>query len=141
MKEDEGIRKDTSLEKLARLKPVFRPDGKLTAGNSSQISDGAAALLITTKEKAEEFGLKPVAKLLGYASAGTKPERFNEGMIPATKKLLRKLNMSIDEFDLFEVNEAFASNPVIFKHEFGVDYDRMNAFGGAIALGHPISMS
>lgn len=138
---DEGIRRDTSLEKLAKLRPAFRPDGRLTAGNSSQISDGAAAVVLASSDKVEELGLKPIAKILGYSWTGVKSERFNEGPTPATRKLLAKLGMTINDFDLFEVNEAFASNNVIFRQDFGVPYDKINVFGGAIALGHPIGAS
>jgi len=135
---DEGIRVDTSLEKLARLGSVFRPDGLLTAGNSSQLSDGAAALVLASEEKVREAGLKPVARILGYASSGIRSDRFIEGILPATKRLLVKLGASIRDFDLFEVNEAFAVSPLLFEREFGVPKDRVNVFGGAIALGHPI---
>ncbi len=138
---DEGIRRDTSIEKLAKLRPAFKPDGKLTAGNSSQISDGAAALVLASADKAKELGLKPIAKILGYSWAGVKPERFSEAPVPATKKLLSKLGMDINGFDLFEVNEAFASTNVIFHRDFNVPYDKINVFGGAIALGHPIGAS
>lgn len=138
---DEGIRRDTSLDKLAKLKPAFRPNGKLTAGNSSQISDGAAALVLASAEKAEELGVKPLAKILGYSWVGVEPQRFNEGPLPATEKLLRRMGVDINYFDLFEVNEAFASNNVLFNRKFGVPYDRINVFGGAIALGHPVGCS
>ncbi|MEM4700121.1 MAG: thiolase family protein [Candidatus Nezhaarchaeales archaeon] len=138
---DEGIRRDTSLEKLSKLRPAFRPNGKLTAGNSSQISDGAAALVLASSEKAEELGLKPLAKIIGYSWAGVEPQRFNEGPLPATEKLLKRMGVDINYFDLFEVNEAFASNNVLFNRRFGVPYDRINVFGGAIALGHPIGCS
>ena len=138
---DEGIRRDTSLEKLAKLKPAFRPNGKLTAGNSSQISDGAAALVLASADKARELGLKPIAKIIGYSWAGIESERFNEGPLPATEKLLKKMGVDVNYFDLFEVNEAFASNNVLFNRRFGVPYDRINVFGGAIALGHPVGCS
>lgn len=141
LERDEGIRPDTSLDKLSKLRPVFKPGGKLTAGNSSQISDGAAALVLASREKAEELGLRPLARILGYSWAGTESWRFTEAPIPATEKLLRKLGVGIDHFDLFEVNEAFASSNIIFSRRFGVSYDRINVFGGAIALGHPIGCS
>lgn len=141
LERDEGIRPDTSLDKLSKLRPVFKPGGRLTAGNSSQISDGAAALVLASREKAEELGLKPLARILGYSWAGTESWRFTEAPIPATEKLLRKLGVGIDHFDLFEVNEAFASSNIIFSRRFGVPYDRINVFGGAIALGHPIGCS
>ncbi len=138
---DEGIRPDTTLEKLAKLKPVFRPDGVLTAGNSSQLSDGAAAVLMTSEEKARELGLKPVAKILGYSWHMVEPWRFVEAPIYAVSKLLKKLNVGIDYFDYFENNEAFAVNNVLFHRAFGVGYDRINVFGGAVALGHPLGAS
>ncbi|RLF11720.1 MAG: acetyl-CoA C-acyltransferase [Thermoprotei archaeon] len=138
---DEGIRRDTSLEKLAKLRPAFRPNGKLTAGNSSQISDGAAALVLASKDKAKELGLKPLAKLIGYSWAGIESQRFNEGPLPATEKLLQRMKVDINYFDLFEVNEAFASNNILFNRKFGVPYDKINVFGGAIALGHPVGCS
>lgn len=138
---DEGIRRDTTLDKLAKLRPAFRPSGKLTAGNSSQISDGAAALVVASREKAEELGIKPLAKILGYSWVGVESQRFNEGPLPATEKLLKKMGVDINYFDLFEVNEAFASNNILFNRKFGVPYDRINVFGGAIALGHPVGCS
>ena len=138
---DEGIRRDTSLDKLARLRPAFRPNGKLTAGNSSQISDGAAALVVASAEKAKELGLKPIAKILGYSWVGVESQRFNEGPLPATEKLLKRMGVDINYFDLFEVNEAFASNNILFNRKFGVPYDRINVFGGAVALGHPVGCS
>ena len=138
---DEGIRPDTTLEKLAKLKPAFRPDGVLTAGNSSQLSDGAAALLLTTEEKAKELGLKPVARILGYSWHMVEPWRFVEAPLYAVQKLLKKLGMGINDFDYFENNEAFAVNNVLFHRFFNMPYDRLNVFGGAIALGHPLGAS
>jgi len=138
---DEGIRPDTTLEKLAKLKPVFRPDGVLTAGNSSQLSDGAAALLLTTEEKAKELGLKPVARILGYSWHMVEPWRFVEAPLYAVQKLLKKLGMEINDFDYFENNEAFAVSNVLFHRFFNVPYDKLNVFGGAIALGHPLGAS
>jgi len=138
---DEGIRPDTTLEKLAKLKPAFRPDGVLTAGNSSQLSDGAAALLLTTEEKARELGLRPVARILGYSWHMVEPWRFVEAPLYAVQKLLKKLGMGINDFDYFENNEAFAVNNVLFHRFFNVPYDKLNVFGGAIALGHPLGTS
>jgi len=138
---DEGIRPDTTLEKLAKLKPVFRPDGVLTAGNSSQLSDGAAALLLTTEEKARELGLRPVARILGYSWHMVEPWRFVEAPLYAVQKLLKKLGMGINDFDYFENNEAFAVSNVLFHRFFNVSYDKLNVFGGAIALGHPLGAS
>jgi acetyl-CoA C-acetyltransferase len=138
---DEGIRPDTSLEKLAKLRPAFRPDGVLTAGNSSQLSDGAAALVLASADKAKELGLKPIAKIIGYAWHMVEPRRFVEAPIYAVQKLLKKLNMTIDQFDYFENNEAFAVNNVLFHRVLGVPYEKLNVFGGAIALGHPLGAS
>ncbi|MEM1598189.1 MAG: thiolase family protein [Pyrobaculum sp.] len=141
LERDEGIRPDTTLEKLAKLKPAFRPDGLLTAGSSSQLSDGAAAVLITTEEKAKELGLKPVARILGYSWHMVEPWRFVEAPIYAVQKLAKKLGVGLDYFDFFENNEAFAVNNVLFNKVLGVPYDKMNVFGGAIALGHPLGAS
>ncbi len=138
---DEGIRPDTTLEALAGLRPAFRKDGRLTAGNSSQISDGAAALLLASREAVERFGLQPRARLLGGAWSAGETWRFPEAPIPAVKKLLDRLGMAIGDFDLFENNEAFALNNVLFERLLGVDPERLNFFGGAIALGHPIGAS
>jgi len=138
---DEGIRPDTTPEKLAKLKPAFRPDGVLTAGNSSQLSDGAAALLLTTEEKAKELGLRPVARILGYSWHMVEPWRFVEAPLYAVQKLLKKLGMGINDFDYFENNEAFAVSNVLFHRFFNVPYDKLNVFGGAIALGHPLGAS
>ncbi|ABO08207.1 thiolase family protein [Pyrobaculum calidifontis] len=138
---DEGIRPDTTLEKLAKLKPAFRPDGVLTAGNSSQLSDGAAALLLTTEEKAKELSLRPVARILGYSWHMVEPWRFVEAPLYAVQKLLKKLGMGINDFDYFENNEAFAVNNVLFHRFLDVPYDKLNVFGGAIALGHPLGAS
>ncbi len=138
---DEGIRPDTTPESLAGLRPAFKKDGVLTAGNSSQISDGAAALLLASPEAVEKYGLKPLARILGGAwSAGT-TWRFPEAPIPAVKKLLDKLGMTIEDFDLFENNEAFALNNVLFNRLLGVPFEKLNVHGGAIALGHPIGAS
>ena len=138
---DEGIRPDTSLEKLAKLKPAFGPNGLHTAGNSSQISDGAAALLLTTKEKAKELGLKPVAKIVGYSWHAFEPWRFPEAPIYAIRKLLNKVGWSVNDVDVFEVNEAFAVVNILVHRELGIPYEKMNIFGGAIALGHPLGAS
>ncbi|ABW02758.1 thiolase family protein [Caldivirga maquilingensis] len=138
---DEGIRPDTSLEKLKALKPAFTPNGFHTAGNSSQLSDGAAALLLTTMDKAKEMGLRPVAKILGYAWYMIEPRRFTEAPTYVIDKVLRKLNLSINSVDYFEVNEAFAVVNVLVNKRLGVPYDKMNIFGGAIAIGHPLGAS
>ncbi|ABP49921.1 thiolase family protein [Pyrobaculum arsenaticum] len=138
---DEGIRPDTTVEKLAKLKPAFKPDGVLTAGNSSQLSDGAAVLVLASADKAKELGLKPVAKVLGYSWHMVEPWRFIEAPIYAVQKLFKKLGMDASQFDYFENNEAFAVNNVLFHKALQVPYDKLNVFGGAIALGHPLGAS
>jgi acetyl-CoA acyltransferase len=135
---DQGIRPDTSLEKLSELKPAFKEDGKITAGNSSQISDGAAAVLMMTREKADELGLKPRARVLDQTTVGVDPVIMLTGPIPATKKLLDRNGMKIDDLDLIEINEAFASVVAAWRREVEPDMDRVNVNGGAIALGHPL---
>ena len=138
MSHDEGIRPGTTLEKLASLKSAFKEGGKLTAGNSSQIADGASALLIMSEEKAKALGLRPRARFHAFALAGTDPVTMLKGPIPATFKILEKSGMWIDDIDLFEVNEAFASVVLAWQKETGADMDRVNVNGGAIALGHPL---
>ena len=135
---DEGIRPGTSLEALAALKPVFREDGRLTAGNSSQISDGASAVLIMSEEKAAELGLTPRARFHTFALAGVDPVTMLTGPIPATRKVLDRAGLELDDIELAEVNEAFASVPLAWARELGADMGRMNVNGGAIALGHPL---
>jgi acetyl-CoA acyltransferase len=141
MTADEGIREGTTVETLANLKPAFKEDGVITAGNSSQISDGASAVLIMSKEKAEELGMKPRARFHGFALAGTDPVTMLKGPIPATKKILEKTGLTIDDIDLFEVNEAFASVVLAWQKETGADMSKVNVNGGAIALGHPLGCS
>ncbi len=136
--EDEGIRRDTSPEALASLRPVFKEDGVITAGNSSQISDGAAAVLIMSEEKAAELGLRPRARFVSFALAGTDPVLMLSGPIPATFAALDKAGLTIDDIDLFEVNEAFASVVAAWMKETGAPWERTNVNGGAIALGHPL---
>lgn len=138
---DEGIRLETTLESLAGLKPAFREDGVFTAGNSSQISDGAAALVLASKSAVERYGLKPLARVIGGAWIGGEAWRFPEVPILAVNKLLDKLKMRIYDFDLFENNEAFALSSVLFNRLLGVPYEKLNVYGGAIALGHPIGAS
>jgi len=138
---DEGIRPETSLESLAGLKPAFRDDGVFTAGNSSQISDGAAALVLASKSAVERYKLKPLARVIGGAWIGGEAWRFPEVPILAVNKLLEKLKMRIYDFDLFENNEAFALSSVLFNRKLGVPYEKLNVYGGAIALGHPIGAS
>jgi len=135
---DQGIRPDTSLEKLSQLKPAFKEDGKITAGNSSQISDGAAAVLLMTREKADQLGLKPRAKIADQTAVGVDPVIMLTGPIPATRKLLERNGMKIDDIDLIEINEAFASVVAAWRREVEPDMDRVNVNGGAIALGHPL---
>lgn len=138
---DEGIRPQTTHESLAGLKPAFQPDGVLTAGNSSQISDGAAALLLASQAAVDRYQLKPLARILGGSWAGGEAWRFPEVPILAVQKLLEKLKMRIYDFDLFENNEAFALSNVLFNRMLGVPYEKLNIYGGAIALGHPIGAS
>ncbi len=138
---DEGIRPDTSLEKLAGLQPAFKPDGHITAGNSSQISDGAAAVLLTTPEKAAELGLRPRARIVAQKVVGVDPVSMLTGPIPATKAVLAKAGLSLDAMDLIEINEAFASVVLAWEHELQPDMERVNVNGGAIALGHPLGAS
>jgi len=138
---DEGLRRGTSPETLARLKPSFREDGVIHAGNSSQISDGAAALLVTTPERAAALGLMPVVRYHTGAVAGADPVLMLTGPIPATEKLLKRSGVALDEIGVFEVNEAFAPVPLAWQAEIGADFDRVNPNGGAIALGHPLGAS
>ncbi|MBW4621959.1 MAG: thiolase family protein [Cyanosarcina radialis HA8281-LM2] len=138
---DEGIRPDTTLETLAKLRPAFKPDGVLTAGNSSQISDGAAALILASRSAVDKYGLKPIAKLLGGTWAGGETWRFTELPILAVEKLLEKLNLKLADIDLFENNEAFAVSSLLFHRLLKVPLDKLNVNGGAIALGHPIGAS
>jgi acetyl-CoA acyltransferase len=135
---DQGIRPDTNLETLAGLKPAFKPDGKVTAGNSSQISDGAAAVLLMERKKAESLGLKPRARIVDQTTVGVDPVIMLTGPIPATKKLLDRNGMTMDDIDLVEINEAFASVVAAWRRELNPDMDRVNVNGGAIALGHPL---
>jgi 3-oxoadipyl-CoA thiolase len=128
----------TDAEKLARLKPAFRRDGTVTAGNSSGINDGAAVLLLTEKEKAEKLGLKPLARWVGSAVAGVDPSTMGYGPIPATRKVLQRTGLTIDDFDLIELNEAFAVQALACIQELGMDPDKTNVNGGAVALGHPL---
>jgi acetyl-CoA acyltransferase len=135
---DQGPRPDTSLEKLAELEPAFKEDGKITAGNSSQISDGASAVLLMTREKADQLGLKPRAVIIDQTTVGVDPVIMLTGPIPATRKLLERNKMKLDDIDLIEINEAFASVLAAWRRELEPDMDRVNVNGGAIALGHPL---
>lgn len=138
---DQGIRPGATLEKMAQLDPVFTPDGVTTAGNSSQISDGAAAVLVMTADKAEGLGLRPRARMIETAAVGSDPHLMLTGPIAATWKVLERAEMRLADIDLFEVNEAFASVPRIWEKETGADLERVNIHGGAIALGHPLGGS
>jgi acetyl-CoA acyltransferase len=138
---DEGVRRETSMEKLGGLKPAFKEDGVITAGNSSQISDGSGALLITTSEKARELGLKPLARLHTFALAGDDPVIMLTAPIPATAKALARSGLSIGDIGAFEINEAFATVPMAWLAETGADPASLNALGGAIAIGHPLGGS
>jgi acetyl-CoA acyltransferase len=138
---DEGVRRDTSMEKLAGLKPAFRPDGQVTAGNSSQISDGAAALLLASRETAERLGLRPLARFAGFTLAGVDPVLMLTGVIPATERVLRQTGLGMDDLDVIEINEAFASVVLSWGREVEPNWDRVNPNGGAIALGHPLGAS
>ncbi len=135
---DQGIRPGTSLEGLSQLKPAFKPDGKITAGNASQISDGAAAVLLMSREKADELGLRARARIVDQTSVGCDPVKMLEGPIPATRKLLDRNGMTINDIDLIEINEAFAPVVAAWQREHNPDMDRVNVRGGAMALGHPL---
>jgi acetyl-CoA acetyltransferase family protein len=135
---DQGIRPDTNIEALSQLKPAFKEDGKITAGNSSQVSDGAAGVLVMTREKADALGLTPRARIVDQTTVGVDPVMMLTGPIPATQKLLERNGMKIGDVDLFEVNEAFASVLAAWRRELDPDMDRVNVNGGAIALGHPL---
>ncbi len=138
---DEGPRADTSLEKLAALPPSFRKGGTVTAGNSSPLSDGASALLITTPQKAEQLKLKPLARIVASAAAGVHPDYMGIGPIPATQKVLKRAGLTIDQIDLVEMNEAFAAQILACVRELGIPLEKLNVNGGAIALGHPLGCS
>ncbi len=135
---DQGIRPDTTLEALAALKPVFKEHGVTTAGTSSQVSDGAAAVLLMELQKAEELGVKPRAKIVDQVTVGVDPVIMLTGPIPATKKILARNNMTIDDVDLIEINEAFASVVAAWRRELKPDWDRVNVNGGAMSIGHPL---
>jgi acetyl-CoA acyltransferase len=139
--QDEGVRTDTSLEKLASLKPAFKPDGLITAGNSSQISDGAAAVLIMERATAERLGLRPRARFVAFSLAGDNPIMMLTAPIPATYKVLERAGLTMNQIDLVEINEAFASVPLAWQRETGADMQRVNVNGGAVAIGHPLGAS
>jgi len=136
--DDEHPRPETTLENLATLQPAFRKGGSVTAGNSSGLTDGAAALVLTTQSEAQKLGARPLAEILGFASAGVEPKEMGLGPVPATKKILKSLNLGLDDFDLIEINEAFAAQVLACERELKWEPARRNIKGGAIALGHPI---
>jgi acetyl-CoA C-acetyltransferase len=138
---DEYPRADTSLERLKGLRPAFKKDGSVTAGNSSGINDGAAALLVSSDTKARELGIKPLAKVVSYATAGVDPRVMGMGPVPAVRRALDRAGLTFKDVDLFELNEAFAAQALAVVRELGLDPSRVNPFGGAIALGHPIGAS
>ena len=135
---DEGPRRDTSIAALAKLKPAFHVSGTVTAGNSSQTSDGAAVVIVTSAALARERGLTPLARFVGFATAGVKPELFGIGPVPAIRKVLKQTGLTLDQIDLIELNEAFAAQALACMNELGLDPDKVNVNGGAIALGHPL---
>src|SRR6266571_9407892 len=138
---DEGIRTDTSLEKLAKLPPVFREGGQVTAGNASQLSDGAAAMVVMSEDAAERHGVKPLARVVAYNTVGVKPESVMEAPIPGVRKLLKKTGFDVEDIDLFEHNEAYAAASLVVMRELGIPHEKFNVNGGAVALGHPIGCS
>ena len=138
---DEHPRPDTSLEKLGSLKPAFRKDGTVTAGNSSGLNDGAAALVIASEEKARELGVEPLGEFVASAVAGVDPRVMGIGPVPAVRKLLDRAGLTVNDVDLIELNEAFASQSLAVIRDLGLDEDRVNVNGGAIAIGHPLGMS
>jgi acetyl-CoA acyltransferase len=135
---DEGPRRDTSAEALAKLRPAFHVKGSVTAGNSSQTSDGAAAVVVMSADRAKALGLQPLARFVGFATAGVEPERFGIGPVPAIRKALSRAGLTLDQIDLIELNEAFAAQAIACLRELPIDPDRLNVNGGAIALGHPL---
>jgi acetyl-CoA C-acetyltransferase len=138
---DECIRADTTIEKLGRLKPVFKPDGILTAGNSSQLSDGASALVVASEEAAAKMGAKPMARIRAYATGGLEPARVMEAPIPTTRGMLKRERMTMEDVDLVEHNEAYSTASIAVRKALGVPEDKFNISGGAVALGHPIGCS
>jgi acetyl-CoA acyltransferase len=136
--QDEGPRRDTSMDALAKLRAAFHASGTVTAGNSSQTSDGAAAVLVTSAEFAKQRGLQPLGRFVGFATAGVEPERFGVGPVPAIRKVLKLAGLSLEQIDLIELNEAFAAQVIACLRELPIDADKLNVNGGAIALGHPL---
>ncbi len=138
---DDGPRPGTTVEKLAGLKPVFREDGTVTAGNACPLNDGAAAILIMSADRAKELGLEPRARIIATSAAAIRPEIMGLGPIPAVEKVLKQAGMTLDDVDILELNEAFAAQVVPCRDEWGIDPEKLNPFGGAIALGHPFGMT
>jgi acetyl-CoA C-acetyltransferase len=138
---DEGVRSDTTVEKLGKLKPVFKKDGLITAGNASQISDGAAAVVVMSKERADELDVKPMAKVVDFATSGAKPEEVMYAPVPTLKKLFNKTGFKAEDIDIYEHNEAFSTASIAISREFNIPPENFNVHGGAVALGHPIGAS
>jgi acetyl-CoA C-acetyltransferase len=138
---DEGIRADSSVESLAKLKPAFRPDGTVTAGNASQLSDGGAAVIVGTMAAAEKLGVQPLAKIIGYTTSGVAPKDIFIAPVPAVRTVLEKAKLTLKDIDLFELNEAFAAQMLACGKDLGLDETKVNVHGGGIALGHPIGAS
>jgi acetyl-CoA acetyltransferase family protein len=141
MEVDEGPRRDTSMEKLASLEPAFLKGGTVTAGNSSPLNDGAAAVILMSADKAHELGIQPLAKVITMAVAGVRPDVMGIGPVPATKKALQHAGMQLSDIDIIELNEAFAVQNLAVIRELGIDQEKLNPHGGAIALGHPLGCS
>ena len=138
---DDGPRPGTTVEKLSQLKPVFKEDGTVTAGNACPLNDGAAAVLIMSAERAQQLGLKPRARIIATSAAAIRPEIMGLGPIPAVEQVLKQAGMTLDDIDIIELNEAFAAQVVPCRDEWGIDAEKLNPFGGAIALGHPFGMT
>ncbi len=138
---DENVRADASFEKLSSLKPAFKEGGSVTAGNSSPLTDGAAIVVVMSAEKAKQLGIKPLAKIRAMAVAGCDPETMGMGPVPAVRKALKRAGMTIADIDIIELNEAFAAQGLAVLRELGADLSKVNPFGGAIAIGHPLGCS
>jgi acetyl-CoA C-acetyltransferase len=138
---DDGPREGTTLEKLSELKPVFRPDGEITAGNACPLNDGAAAVIVMSEQRARDLGITPIARIVASGVSGLNPEIMGLGPIEACRQALGRAGMSIDDIDLVEINEAFAAQVIPSYKQLGIDPERLNVHGGAIALGHPFGMT
>lgn len=138
---DEHIKPNTTIEKLGKLRPAFKKDGTVSAGNASGINDGGAMVILMSREKCDELGLKPLASIVSYATAGVDPSIMGYGPVPATEKALKKANLKLDDIDLIEANEAFAAQALSVEKGLKFDMEKVNVNGGAIALGHPIGAS